>query len=163
MRHFVIPARRNSKGLPFKNRRLFSLTANTIPKEEIINTVVSTDDEKISDLALEKGISVHHRSAELSSDTASTTDLMKEIATGFGWEDDDDVIMLYLTYPQRTYEDIENIYNFYKSKNGNTLLCKQGATTHPYMCYYNLPDNKGVRVVNHDLYRRQDYPECFFC
>ena len=84
MRHFVIPARRNSKGLPFKNRRLFSLTANTIPKEEIINTVVSTDDEKISDLALEKGISVHHRSAELSSDTASTTDLMEEIATGFG-------------------------------------------------------------------------------
>ena len=74
-----------------------------------MSTVVSTDDEKISDLALEKGIAVHHRSAELSSDTASTTDLMREIATGFGWEDDDDVIMLYLTYPQRTYEDIENI------------------------------------------------------
>ena len=55
-----------------------------------------------------------------------------------------------------------DIYNFYKSRKGNTLLCKQEATTHPYMCYYDLPDNKGMRVINHDLYRRQDYPSCFF-
>jgi CMP-N-acetylneuraminic acid synthetase len=162
MRYFVIPARRNSKGLPFKNRKLFPLTADTIPREELKNTVVSTDDEEIRSLALKTGMAIHDRSAGVSDDTASTTDLMKEVATNFEWKDEDDVIMLYLTYPQRTYQDIENIYSFYKSKNGNTLLCKQEATTHPYMCYYDLPDNKGMRVINHDLYRRQDYPECFF-
>jgi len=162
MRYFVIPARRNSKGLPFKNRKLFPITVDTIPEEEKTNTVVSTDDEEISRLAQERGISVHHRSTQVSSDTASTTELMEEVARHQHWEDEDDVIMLYLTYPQRTYKDIEDIYNFYKSKNGNTLLCKQEATTHPYMCYYDLPDNKGMRVINHDLYRRQDYPECFF-
>ena len=42
------------------------------------------------------------------------------------------------------------------------MLCKHSLDYHPYMCYYTLPDNKGMRVVNHDLYRRQDYPECFF-
>lgn len=162
MRYFVIPARRNSKGLPFKNRKLFPITIDTIPKEERSNTVVSTDDEAIRKYAQELGVSVHNRSPGVSTDTASTTQLMEEVARHHKWKEDDDIIMLYLTYPQRTYKDIEDIYNFYKSKNGNTLLCKQEATTHPYMCYYDLPKNKGMRVIDHDLYRRQDYPECFF-
>ena len=162
MRHFVIPARRNSKGLPFKNRKHISATPDTIPEEENGNPVVSTDDEEISKLALDRGFGVHNRSANVSGDTASTTELMEEVARHNRWKEDDDIVMLYLTYPQRTYEDIENIYNFYKSRKGNTLLCKQEATTHPYMCYYDLPDNKGMRVINHDLYRRQDYPSCFF-
>tara|TARA_Y100000593_G_C4260270_1_gene311814 strand:+ start:480 stop:1115 length:636 start_codon:yes stop_codon:yes gene_type:complete len=162
MRYFVIPARRNSKGLPFKNRKLLPITINTIPEKERARTVVSTDDEKIRKYCHELGVTVHNRSAGVSTDTASTTQLMEEVARHHRWKEDDDIIMLYLTYPQRTYKDIENIYNFYKSKNGNTLLCKQEATTHPYMCYYDLPENKGMRVINHDLYRRQDYPKCFF-
>ena len=162
MRYFVIPARRNSKGLPFKNRKLFPITAHTIPQHERANTVVSTDDEEISQLALAQGMRVHNRSATVSCDTASTTDLMREVAVHHSWEDSDDIIMLYLTYPQRTYKDIEKIYNFYKSKSGTTLLCQQEATTHPYMCYYELPDHKGRKVIDHDLYRRQDYPNCFF-
>ena len=77
MRYFVIPARRNSKGLPFKNRKLFEFTAATIPKNERTNTIVSTDDEEVSRMAADRGFSVHPRTPEVSLATASTTDLLR--------------------------------------------------------------------------------------
>jgi len=162
MRYFVIPARRNSKGLPFKNRKLFEFTAATIPENEILNTIVSTDDEKIGQMAANRGFHVHPRTPEVSLDTTCTTDLLKEVAKSRRMKDEDEIVMLYLTYPERSNEDIESIYEFYKKNNGETLLCKETATTHPYMCYYELSDNKGIRIIDHDLYRRQDYPPCFF-
>ena len=162
MIHYVIPARKGSKGLPFKNRKLFDITASIIPKEIAPSVIVSTDDEYISNKANEYGFKVHIRSEAVSVDTANTRDLLKEVANDFNIRSQDDIIMLYLTYPERTFESIQNIYNFYKDNKGNALLCKHSLDYHPYMCYYTLPDNKGMRVVNHDLYRRQDYPECFF-
>jgi CMP-N-acetylneuraminic acid synthetase len=162
MRYFVIPARRNSKGLPFKNRKLFEFTAATIPKNERTNTIVSTDDEEVSRMAADRGFSVHPRTPEVSLDTASTTDLLREVAKFQQMKDEDDIVMLYLTYPERSYEDIERIYRFYKRNGRETVLCKETATTHPYMCYYELSGDRGIRIIDHDLYRRQDYPPCFF-
>ena len=52
MIYYVIPARKGSKGLPFKNRKLFDITAKTIPDDAKPHTIVSTDDEHISELAL---------------------------------------------------------------------------------------------------------------
>jgi CMP-N-acetylneuraminic acid synthetase len=162
MRYFVIPARRNSKGLPFKNRKLFEFTAATIPENERPNTIVSTDDEEINLTAAKWGFRMHPRTPEVSLDTTCTTDLLKEVAEFCQMKDEDEIIMLYLTYPERTYDDIECIYDFYKQNKGDTLLCKETPTTHPYMCYYELSGDRGIRVIDHDLYRRQDYPPCFF-
>ena len=162
MIYYVIPARKGSKGLPRKNRRLFELTANIIPEALKNSTVVSTDDEYIKQTSEDYGFNVHNRTPNVSLDTTSTTELLKQVASSFKMSTEDEIVLLYLTYPQRTFDDVENIYEFYKQNNGTTLLCKQEATTHPYMCYYDLPENRGMRVINHDLYRRQDYPSCFF-
>ncbi len=162
MIYYVIPARKGSKGLPFKNRKLFDITAKTIPNDAKPYTIVSTDDEYISELALGYGFKVHNRSSSVSVDTANTRDLLREVVDDFDIRPDDDIVMMYLTYPERTFADVERIYDFYKKNDGNSLLCKHEIQNHPYMCYYALAGNKGMRVVNHDLYRRQDYPECFF-
>ncbi len=42
---FLIPARRNSKGFKFKNRKLIDFTLNSIPKEYLSMVYISTDDE----------------------------------------------------------------------------------------------------------------------
>jgi len=158
----IIPARKGSKGLPFKNRKLFDITARTIPDNTKSSIIVSTDDEHISQMALDYGFKVHWRSHGVSVDTANTRDLLREVVTAFKIRSNDDIVLMYLTYPQRTFEDVKKIYNFYKKNDGKSLLCKHETTNHPYMCYYAMPDNRGMRVVQHDLYRRQDYPECFF-
>jgi len=51
--HYIIPARKDSKGIPFKNRKLFDYTAKTIPKSECKNTIVSSNDSQIISLAKE--------------------------------------------------------------------------------------------------------------
>ena len=42
-----------------------------------------------------------------------------------------------------------------------TLTCCVKPKTHPYLCLFKKEDGKGKQIISHDLYRRQDYPECF--
>ena len=72
-----------------------------------------------------------------------------------------DIILLYLTYPERTWSDIIRIYQFYKENSATSLVCAEEVDKHPYLCFYEEPDLKGSLMINHKLYRRQDYPECF--
>ena len=49
---------------------------------------------------------------------------------------------------------------FFNENNLNSALCKKSVKTHPYLC---LKEN-GIYhepLVDHELYRRQDYPPCF--
>ena len=161
MMHYIIPARLGSKGLPLKNRKLLPFTLDSIPKNMMGHTIVSTDDNRIADTAKDYGARVHDRSREVSSDTASTKDLLLEIAAHYRLPPSDDLIMMYLTYPERTFEDVEKIYTFFKKNRGVSLLCAEEPDIHPYRAFYSLEGYKGKKVVENDLYRRQDYPKCF--
>ena len=161
MIYYVIPARKGSKGLPGKNRKLLSFTLDNIPEENRTATIVSTDDEHIVDSLKNSGVKIHNRSEGVSNDTASTRDLLLEIAEDFNMKPDDEIIMMYLTYPERTNDDVEKIYKFFEENNGVSLLCREEPSIHPYLSYYSLEGHKGKKLIDHDLYRRQDYPKCF--
>jgi CMP-N-acetylneuraminic acid synthetase len=75
--YFLIPARRGSKGFPFKNRKLFDQTAITIPKRFRDKVFVSTDDEFLKERAKYYNFNVIDRPDELSQDTSSVKDVMK--------------------------------------------------------------------------------------
>ncbi len=153
---FVIPARKNSKGLPYKNRILIEATIKIIPDDLKNRLLITTDDEFI----IEKygnQYNVIKRSERNSSDTASTQDVIKELAPHIVTEK---VIMLYLTYPERTFQDVVDAVSFYETNKAKSLLCSKEIKTSPFLMMY----KKGIRgqqIIKHDLYRRQDYPECF--
>lgn len=159
----IIPARRNSKGLPFKNRKLIAYTLNIIPKEYRDNLIITTDDEYIIELCETMGIKYDIRSEILSDDKASIKDVIRDVFKHF--EDintDTTIIMLYLTYPERKWGDVIGAYDFFINTNSRSLLCKKEIKiTHPYLYMYELENNKGSQLVQHDLYRRQDYPKIF--
>ena len=157
----MIPARRGSKGFPHKNRYLFDYTAEQIPKSLCQRTIVTTDDEEIIARAKKYNFKTLKRAASLCADDTSMRPVLKDAVENFNIPDDDDVISLSLTYPQRTFVQLEEIYNFYLKTGAFSLLCKKEVETHPFMCYYILDDFKGAKVIEHDLYRRQDYPKCF--
>ena len=161
MIYYVIPARKGSKGLPGKNRKLLPFTLESIPEENRSSTIVSTDDELIVHSLKNSGVKIHHRSEAVSNDTASTKDLLLEIAEYFNMKPHDEIVMMYLTYPERTHDDVEKIYKFFEENNGVSLLCREEPTIHPYLSYYALEGHKGKKLIDHDLYRRQDYPKCF--
>lgn len=154
----LIPARKGSKGLPGKNRILFHKTANIIPKELASHTYVSTDDEVLVEMACSCGFNVHNRPPELAQDETSTKDTVIDFLKD---KPKDITILLYLTYPERTWQDVERGLLEIKKYNSRSLLCSFETDLTPYLMMFDLPNNKGRQVIEHDLYRRQDYPKCF--
>jgi CMP-N-acetylneuraminic acid synthetase len=158
----LIPARRNSKGLPFKNRLLFNKTIDVIPKEYHKQIIVSTDDEYLIEKCESIGLRVSIRPDELSIDTTSTKEVVEYLVKNGDLNEDDVVIMLYLTYPERTFNQIKEVYNIFTNKNIKSLLCKKDIKgTHPYLYMLDTGENKGTQLIKHDMYRRQDYPNIF--
>lgn len=156
----IVPARMGSKGLPFKNRKLLNFTLQEIPEMYLQNTYVSTDDEEIKKQA-QKVCKIHHRTAENSQDTTSTLSLMKEITTDLALTSEEIVVMLYLTYPERTFVEVQEVYDFFVENDLKSLLCKKEVKSNPYLCMYDMGNGRGKQIIKHNLYRRQDYPKCF--
>lgn len=159
MIHYIIPARKNSKDIPLKNRILFKYTANIIPKNLCKKIIVSTNDNEIIKLASKYKFNTHKRSEINSSDIASTKDFLIEIIEDMNLSGQ--ICMLYLTYPQRKWSDVVNAIKFFKDQKASSLLCREEIKTHPYVCLYEHEKFKGKQIVKHDLCRRQDYPKCF--
>jgi len=158
---FVIPARRDSKGFPFKNRKLLDYTINEIPIELHEKTIVTTNDEKIIKKLSSTSINVLKRDEKLCLDDVNIRDVMMDVADKFDMNPNDTIVMLYLTSPDRKFSDIKKILGYYDERKIRTLTCCVEPKTQPYLCLYKKEGEKGEQIVKHDLYRRQDYPECF--
>lgn len=158
---FIIPARRDSKGLPFKNRKLLDYTINNIPIELHEKTIVTTNDEKIIEKLSATNINVLRRDEQLCLDDISIKDVMLDVVKKFQMKSNDTIVMLYLTSPDRKFSDIKKILDYYYERKIKTLTCCVEPKTHPYLVLFKKENQKGEQVVKHDLYRRQDYPECF--
>jgi len=157
-----IPARKGSKGLPFKNRLLLQYTLQAIPDEFKENIIVSTDDEKIINICEKHEIKFDKRDTIFAEDDTS----MKDVLLNFKklhpkLKEAQEIIMLYLTYPQRKWEDVIKAYNFFTVNKTKSLLCKKNINTHPYLMLVDNKNNTGRQLVKHDLYRRQEYPNVF--
>lgn len=157
---FVIPARRGSKGFPFKNRKLFKYTAELVKKfkEDVI---VTSDDEVIKEMSKNYNFTFHHRSKKNSSDTATTKDMMSEVINDLISDPDELIVMLYLTYPERLLIDIEAGLKFFNDNDCKSMLCKEKVSHSPYLMMYDEGNFLGTQVIKHDLCRRQDYRDCF--
>jgi CMP-N-acetylneuraminic acid synthetase len=159
--YYIIPCRKNSKGFRYKNRFLFEKTANKL-NELKDKVIITSDDSHIEKLNVKYGFKFLKRSKDLSLDKTDMRSVLIDVVEKFELKAEDNLVLLYLTYPERTIEDIHDVVDFYKINNGSSLLCKEELIQHPFLCFYNKKDNKAERIIKHDLYRRQDYPDCFF-
>ena len=159
MIYYVIPARRNSIGVPFKNRTLLPYTINNIPLNS--NVIVSTDDEFIINKVKNTNTDIIKRSDELSKGNISIKQVMIDVINKKSLQPEDIIVLLYLVYPTRVKDDILKIISFYEQHNAKSLLCCYKTEVHPFLSFYAQDNYKGKPIVNHMKYRRQDYPECF--
>ena len=152
----VIPVRKGSKGLPFKNRKLLPKLLGSIPLNYKDKIIIATDDEEIIE-KYEKEYKVFIRSESNCTDTASTKSVMLEVCSVVSTNN---IIMLYTTYPERDFNKILDAINFFENNGAKSLLCRKELKVSPYLMMYS-DGIHGKQIVSHDLYRRQDYPECF--
>lgn len=155
----LIPARRDSKGIPFKNRKLLDYTLDIIPDSCKPNIYVSTNDDYIINQCRKRNIKIHRRSEECASDEASSKNMVIEFIRDCFINKP--IIMLYLTYPERTWDDVADAYRLFCEKKCYSLLCKKDIKTHPYLVLKENGEFKGTQIIPHNLCRRQDYPKVF--
>lgn len=161
----IIPAREHSKGFPYKNRRLFSYTLDIIPKIYRSRTILTTDDMELATEANSKDIKVWSRKPALATDEANIKDVLLEvIEESPNIEKTDIIFMFYLTYPERTWEDVTSAYTFMKDKYAKSLLCREELRPnelHPFRYMFDNGNGTANQIFKNDLYRRQDYPKVF--
>jgi len=120
----IIPARAGSKGIPNKNiyplcgKPLIGYTIEAAIKSKVAKYVfVSTDSEKIADVAIRFGAEVIERPKEISHDTASTEAVLihalEAIERKWNWMPDH-VLTLPPTSPLRSSRTIQGFVLFYQ-------------------------------------------------
>lgn len=128
----IIPARSGSKGLKDKNIKELNgkpLLAYSILAAKASNLfdeiIVSTDSVLYAEIAKQWGASVPFlRSNELSSDTASSWDVVREIIMRLSesGKNYDTVALLQPTSPLRTAENIVQGYQLFERKNAKSVI-----------------------------------------
>lgn len=133
MKHLaIIPARSGSKGLMDKNIKLLDgkpLLAYTVKAAResgmFDEIMVSTDSEEYAEIAIQWGAAVPFlRSEELSSDTASSWEVVKEVVEGYKNQakEFETVTLLQPTSPLRTATDIIEAYRLMDKKAANFVV-----------------------------------------
>ena len=115
--YFVIPARKGSKGFPLKNRKLLGYTIKEIPRKIHQKTIISTDDKEIIKKVSNTQIKIIKRDPKLCGDKVSVRDVMKDVVKKCGLKNSDVIVMLYLTYLGRKFQEIKNSNNFIVQEN----------------------------------------------
>lgn len=128
----IITARSGSKGLKDKNikilkdKPLLAYTIEAAKKSGLFDEImVSTDSEEYAEIAKKWGAKVpFFRSFELSNDTSSSRDVIKEVLENYKilGQEYDTVTLLQPTSPLRTSEDILNGYKVLVEKCANFVV-----------------------------------------
>jgi CMP-N,N'-diacetyllegionaminic acid synthase len=149
----IIPARSGSKGLKDKNiklldgKPLIAYTINAALDSGMFSEVmVSTDSEAYADIACKHGANVPFlRSRTLSSDTASSWDVVKEVLLQYTCIDMhfDTVTLLQPTSPLRTAQDIRNAFIAMQNQKANAIVSVCEVDHSPLWCN-TLPENNSM-------------------
>ena len=163
----IIPARSGSKGLTNKNikslngKPLIAYTIEAALESGIFkDVIVSTDSKEYADIAIKYGAKVPFlRAKELSTDKASTNDVIEEMiikldSMNYKY---DNFVLLQPTSPLRDKDDIINAYDLFINKRANSVISMCECEHSPILAK-KLEENRRLDgfLSDIDKVRRQD-------
>jgi len=141
----VVPARKGSKRLPGKNKKMFlgkpliSWSIETaLSLQNIVDVLVTTDCEDIASIAIQSGgIAPWLRPSELSDDSAKSVDVCLH---AISWYEAnkcavDALLLLQPTSPIRKKSRMLEGIKLFQSNSNTSVIGVSPAKSHPYMCY----------------------------
>ena len=159
----VIPARKNSKGIKFKNRIFFYLTANFLKKIDFIDTVfVSSDDLVILNKAKKYKFETHKRKKKYAGDKVSIKITLLNLIKEKKLNKNDNLWLFYIPLVHREKKDFYNELKITKSKNFKSLcsFIEIDYSQHPYYCW-KYQNKKISQYLPNKIFRRQDLPKAY--
>ena len=156
----IVPARKNSKGLKNKNRKLFLNTTKFLKKISFLKKViVASDDNQIEKKAKKNNFVFFKRSKKNAADNSSIKSLMEEVIQKKNLNKSTIVWLIYLTLPIKKMEDFKYAHKLTKKKNFLSLISFRKVLTHPFDCW--IINKKLKKFVKNDVFRRQDKPKMY--
>jgi len=170
----IIPARGGSKSIPLKNIQkldrspLIEYTIDSAKRSKLVTRIiVSTDDEKISQISKKLGVEVpfirpkkfaRHNSTTLSV-IQHTIHYLQEVEN----YTPNIITILQPTNPFRSRDLIDKSIRLLKNSNATSVLEVFKIRTHPFRAFF--PHNGFLRPVKADFlkyYQRQKHPLCYY-
>lgn len=162
--------RGGSKGIPNKNikplagKPLLAHTVDCARSSRLIdNVVVSTDSERIAEVAAKYGATPLIRPSELAADASPEILAWRHAVGKFG---DDNLSGLFIslpaTAPLRATEDIDSAIHRYQSGDCDIVFGISRSQRNPYLNMVRVDDAGHIHVVNRtSAVRRQDVPDVY--
>jgi N-acylneuraminate cytidylyltransferase len=169
---YIIPARRDSKGLPGKNIKIlgdkplieYSINFALQNMKRDDELCISTNDPNILKICESKGLNIPFTRPEyLSNDTATSYNVIKHALDHYkkGNKYFDAILLLQPTSPFRTQEDFDKLLYEYDTDTDMVVSVKL-AKENPYFTIFE--EDKGgylKKSKQGDFERRQDCPEVY--
>jgi N-acylneuraminate cytidylyltransferase len=157
----LIPARGGSKGIPDKNIRPINglplicwsiKQAKACP--QISRIIVSTDSERIADIARAAGAEVPDlRPATLAEDSTSTEAVMLHAQQNWlNGNDDEVIVLLQPTSPLRLSDSLTNAISFFEKKQADSLV----SVCESHAFFWKHPEQPQAQYDYKQRPRRQD-------
>jgi CMP-N-acetylneuraminic acid synthetase len=159
-----IPARKNSKGVTFKNRILFKNSLKFIKKLNFIDEIlVSSDDEFIIDIAKKNNLSFHKRKKKYAKDDTSIKKTILNVIKEMNIEKNHTIWLFYLPIVNRDIHDFKKVLRYTKHKEFKSMCSFYEADYkyHPFFSW-KIFKKKISKFIKNDIYRRQDLPKAYY-
>jgi len=168
----LIPARKGSKGVPNKNKRviqgkpLISFTIDAaLLSTQLTHVAVTTDDPDIIKIAKQSGVIAIQRPASIAQDDSPVIETVRhslstlETALELKF---DSVVLLQPTSPLRDFEDIDNAIGlFYKFNRNPVCSVYRCEDNHPARMYTIFDGRLVALMPDWAANRRQDLPDVY--
>lgn len=162
----VIPARGGSKRVPRKNllplrgKPLLAHTLEQATRSRLVSrTIVSTDDQEISDAAIQYGAEVIMRPAELSGDTASSEAALLHVVAWLADQEKyepDILVFLQCTSPLRNESDIDRAITVLLENHADSLF--SACRFNKYIWQVRQGEASPINYDYRHRWREQDFP-----
>jgi N-acylneuraminate cytidylyltransferase len=168
----IIPARRDSKGIPGKNWKLLNkipligYTIGIAKQSSLINEIcLSTNSDQVIDIAANK----YHlkvpftRPEELSLDTTSSHDVLIHAIQFYESKGIyfDSILLLQPTSPFRKVEFVDDCIHLFNKSECDMVVSVCETPLNPYYNLYNETDGFIHRSIPSNFTRRQDCPKTY--
>ena len=157
----IIPARKNSKGFPKKNRKFFFLTKKFLDKIKWFDKIyISTDDEWFDKYSNNNNYELIKRSKKLSGDKISIKKVMEDTVKKKKIDSKVIIWLIYIPLVTKSLKLYEKTKKIIEKRHTKSVCGFTKVKTHPFLCWFKKK-NKIYQYCKNNVFRRQDLPPAF--